>query len=68
MSKPPTSSPPLPPMGSLSEQQIRGTACVRCGIVLDNGTAIDLGERRTRRAGVTVRWFPRACPRHGGAP
>lgn len=56
----------IPPIGDLSEQQIRGAACVHCGIHLDNATAVDLGERRTRRAGVLVRWFPRACPRHGG--
>ncbi|WP_030764683.1 hypothetical protein [Streptomyces sp. NRRL F-2664] len=58
--------PPLPPVGDLSEQQVRGTACVHCGIVLDNATAVDLGERRTGRAGGRVRWFPRACPEHAG--
>ncbi|MGW7331226.1 hypothetical protein ACWGIU_22050 [Streptomyces sp. NPDC054840] len=57
--------PPLPPVGDLSEQQVRGTACVHCGICLDNATAVDLGERRTRRAGELLRWFPRACPQHG---
>lgn len=55
----------LPPIGTLSEQQIRGTACVHCGIHLDNATAVDLGERHVSRAGQQVRWFPRACPQHG---
>lgn len=58
-------SPPLPPIADLSEQQVRGIACVYCGITLDNATAIDLGERPASRAGGRVRWFPRACPRHG---
>ncbi|WP_405531466.1 hypothetical protein OG592_26880 [Streptomyces avidinii] len=61
------STPPLPPVGELSEQQVRGIACVHCGICLDNATAVDLGERRTRRAGDLLRWFPRACPQHGPA-
>ncbi|WP_327300354.1 hypothetical protein [Streptomyces goshikiensis] len=52
----------LPPIGDLSEQQVRGAACVHCGICLDNGTAVDLGAQRTHRAGVVVRWYPRACP------
>lgn len=53
--------PPLPPVGDLSEQQVRGTACVYCGIHLDNATAVDLGERTARQAGSPRRWFPRAC-------
>ncbi|MFZ3473070.1 hypothetical protein ACODT3_10950 [Streptomyces sp. 4.24] len=57
----------LPQCRDLSEAQVRGTACVHCGIVLDNATAIDLGERRTGRGGSVTRWFPRACPRHGAA-
>ncbi|MFF3620090.1 hypothetical protein [Streptomyces sp. NPDC002467] len=56
----------LPPLSELSEQQVRGSACVFCGIHLDNETAVDLGERRAGRAGATVRWFPRACTGHGG--
>jgi hypothetical protein len=61
------STPPaLPPVGSLTEEQIRGAACVRCGIVLDNATAVDLGPRDARIADLPVRWFPRACRLHGG--
>lgn len=59
---------PLPPMSELSEQQVRGSACVYCAVRLDNGDAVDLGERRVNRAGDTARWFPRACPQHGTAP
>lgn len=58
---------PLPPMSELSEQQVRGAACVRCGIQLENGDAVDLGERTVNRADQRVRWFPRACPQHGEA-
>ncbi|MFK0045561.1 hypothetical protein ACIQU4_15810 [Streptomyces sp. NPDC090741] len=67
MSKPPPLFPPLPPVADLSEQQVRGAACVYCGIHLDNATAVDLGERHVNRAGAPVRWFPRACPQHGEA-
>lgn len=57
----------LPPLSDLSEQQVRGAACVHCGIYLGDGPAVDLGERHAGRAGSTVRWFPRACPQHGMA-
>lgn len=57
--------PPLPPIGDLSEQQVRGTACVFCGVTLDNGDAVNLGERTVRQAGVLRRWFPRACRQDG---
>lgn len=57
----------LPPLSELSEQQVRGAACVHCGIHLDNATAVDLGSRIIRRAGTATRWFPRACRQHGEA-
>jgi hypothetical protein len=63
MSKPPLRG--LPPIGDLTELQVRGAACVYCGVILDSGTAVDLGEQRSRRAGATFSWFPRACPQHG---
>ncbi|MFB6805509.1 hypothetical protein [Streptomyces sp. NPDC056387] len=63
MSEPPL--PPLPPVGDLSEQQVRGTACVYCGIHLGAGPAVDLGERIAQLADLRVRWFPRACTGHG---
>lgn len=62
---PSTREPSLSPPSRLTEQQVRGTACLRCGVVLDNGTAVDLGERYMTRAGQRVRWFPRTCPQHG---
>lgn len=58
---------PLPAMSELSEQQVRGSACVYCAVRLDNGDAVDLGERHVTRAGQPIRWFPRACPQHGEA-
>jgi hypothetical protein len=58
--------PTLPPVGTLTEDQIRGAACVHCGIVQDNATAVDLGPRDARIADLPVRWFPRACRHHGG--
>lgn len=53
---------------SLSEQQERGKACVHCSVTLDNRAVIDLGARLVTRNGVTVSWFPRACPPHGALP
>ena len=53
--------PALPPVGRLTEQQVRGTACVYCGVRLDDATAVALGPRRLRRLDMVVRWFPRAC-------
>lgn len=64
MSQPPSLR-ELPSISDLTEQQVRGTACVWCGVHLDNASAVDLGERRTRRAGEVQRWFPRACPQDG---
>ncbi|MFB8393620.1 hypothetical protein [Streptomyces yangpuensis] len=61
------STPPVPKLGTLTEDQTRGAACVHCGAPLDSATAVDLGERRTRRAGAPVRWFPRACAGCGTA-
>lgn len=52
----------------LTELQERGAACVHCGVILDNRTAINLGARRSRRNGVMTSWFPRACPPHGVLP
>ncbi|MCY0961158.1 hypothetical protein [Streptomyces sp. H27-H5] len=57
MKQPP---PPVPPIASLSAAQVRGAACVHCGITL-GPDAIDLGERQAGRAGETVAWYPRAC-------
>jgi hypothetical protein len=54
---------PLPSLDGLSEQQIRGAACIWGGEPLNTDNAVDLGERTTRRGGQALRWFPRACRR-----
>jgi hypothetical protein len=51
----------LPSLDTLTEDQVRGGACVWGGEPLTAATAVDLGERRTRRAGTLVSWFPRGC-------
>lgn len=51
----------LPDLATLSEQQVRGVACVWDGIALAPETAVDLGARTAVRAGRDVSWFPRAC-------
>ncbi|MFD4477567.1 hypothetical protein ACFWPU_15845 [Streptomyces sp. NPDC058471] len=51
----------LPEPGSLSDQQVRGRACVWCAVALSNATAYDLGVRDTDAHGSAARWFPRAC-------
>ena len=53
----------LPPVGGLTDQQIRGVTCVWDGIALAPGTAIDLGPRTLKRLDGTVQWFPRGCRR-----
>ncbi|MGW6946217.1 hypothetical protein ACWGHD_04740 [Streptomyces xanthophaeus] len=57
----------LPSVSDLSEQQVRGVACVHCGVILDAATAVDLGEQRSRRVGGSYSWYPRACRLHGPA-
>ncbi len=52
----------LPPAGTLSEQQVRGLACVWDGITLSPDTAVDLGPRAVDGAD-GVLWFPRGCRR-----
>ncbi|MGW1024176.1 hypothetical protein ACWD4J_10720 [Streptomyces sp. NPDC002577] len=48
-------------MSTLSEQQVRGKACVWCAVALDNGTAVDLGPRAMKVVDDQARWFPRSC-------
>ncbi|MFE0088734.1 hypothetical protein [Streptomyces sp. NPDC059016] len=55
---------PLPPIGSLTQRQVRGMDCVHCGIVLTAQTAVDLKPRPLRIADRTFTWFPRSCRRH----
>jgi len=52
----------LPSVTGLSEQQVRGTACVWCGVILDD-TAVDFGAQKAQFAGSETSWFPRGCGR-----
>lgn len=53
---------PLPPVADLTEQQLRGWACVWCYASLHVGTDEDLGEQRViPMSGAAYSWFPRAC-------
>lgn len=51
----------LPALDGLSEAQVRGKACVWCGVILAADTAVDLGPRRKGRLDGTYDWFPRGC-------
>ncbi|MDH6629039.1 hypothetical protein M2271_006874 [Streptomyces sp. LBL] len=52
---------PLPALDGLSQEQVRGAACVWCGVRLVTTTAIDLGERCHKRLDGAYSTFPRAC-------
>ncbi|MEQ4196026.1 hypothetical protein [Streptomyces sp. YIM 103828] len=51
----------LPAPTTLSDAQLRGTACVWCGSQLTTTTAVDLGIRPDPQF-PWASWFPRACP------
>jgi hypothetical protein len=51
----------LPGPAGLSEQQVRGRACVWCAVALSNATAIDLAVREVSAHGSPTHWFPRGC-------
>ncbi|TXS36004.1 hypothetical protein EAO72_20705 [Streptomyces sp. or43] len=51
---------PLPPVASLSAQQLRGTNCVWCSAELTAKTAVNLGAR-PEYEGSSVFIFPRRC-------
>lgn len=53
---------PIPALNGLSQEQVRGAACVWCDTGLDTATAVDLGERRHKRLDGRYSTFPRACP------
>ncbi|GGY73011.1 hypothetical protein ACWDE9_35605 [Streptomyces olivaceoviridis] len=52
---------PLPKFNALSQDQVRGIACIWDGVPLSTATAVDLGERRVKQFGQHTSWFPRAC-------
>jgi len=54
---------PLPALDGLSQEQVRGAACVWCTAGLDTATAVDLGERRHKRLDGHYSTFPRSCRR-----
>lgn len=51
----------LPDVAGLSDHQVRGKACVWCGIILAPDTAVDLGPRRIRILDRHVTTYPRGC-------
>lgn len=51
---------PVPALGSLRPEQIRGEACVWGGGLLD-ADAVDLGRRSGSLMGIVGPWEPRAC-------
>lgn len=53
---------PIPGLTGLSQEQVRGAACIWCDTGLDTATAVDLGERRHKRLDGRYSTFPRACP------
>lgn len=57
--------PALPAPDTLTEEQRRGAACVRCATPL-GPTAVDLGVRPDPGCPWAA-WFPRACPPCAGA-
>ena len=53
---------PLPAIGELSDQQVRGITCVwDRRHPLTAGTAVDLGPRTMTRLGEKRQWYPRGC-------
>lgn len=54
-------TPALPSAEDLTDEQIRGAACVWCGGRLTNATAVSLGEMPLD-VGHRADWFPRSCP------
>jgi len=54
---------PLPSLDGLTEQQVRGTACVWDGVPLLGTAAVNLGPRPKKRLGQTYQWFPQGCTR-----
>ena len=51
----------LPALDGLTQEQVRGAACIWCDTRLDTDTAVDLGKRKHRRLDGRYSTFPRAC-------
>lgn len=52
---------PLPILGSLTPEQIRGASCVWCSTGLNAETAMDFGACHGALMGQVTIWYPRAC-------
>ena len=52
---------PLPMLGKLTPEQIRGASCVWCPAELNAETAIDFGACHGSLMGQATIWYPRAC-------
>lgn len=52
---------PRPGLSELSEEQVRGAACIWCGTRLSAHTAVNLGEERVRLLDGAITMFPRSC-------
>jgi len=52
----------VPGFDSLTEDQVRGLACVWDGTPLKDATAVDVGPRTAARLDGELHWYPRACP------
>ncbi|GAB2732891.1 hypothetical protein [Streptomyces bullii] len=52
----------LPSLDGLTEDQVRGAACVWCNVPLPVD-AVDLGPQRKKRLDGEYNWFPRGCPK-----
>ena len=53
---------PLPILGKLTPEQIRGASCVWCDTGLNAEVAIDFGACHGSLMGQATIWYPRACP------
>ncbi|MFD5026973.1 hypothetical protein [Streptomyces sp. NPDC058373] len=51
----------LPHPRTLTDDQLRGAACVWCGTTVTTATAVDLGARPDPSC-PWASWYPRACP------
>jgi hypothetical protein len=52
---------PLPALGNLAPEQIRGASCVGCSLPLNAETAIDFGACHGTLMGLATVWYPRSC-------
>ena len=51
----------LPALDDLTQEKVRGAACIWCSVILTAETAVNLGERKHKRPGGCFYTFPRSC-------